>query len=102
MGLYYDGSNSSITFVPNQLSCCLHEQTQNPKKYLLNINETNIRVLDGENWIIKDEVIMKAKKIISRSGYSTIMDIIELEADFEYFPTKGQAEQIYLSRLYQK
>jgi hypothetical protein len=73
-----------------------------PKLYVSVIEESNIKVLCSENWIEKDEVILRAKKITSRSGYSTIMDIQELKSDFEYFPTKGQSEQIYLSKLHQK
>jgi hypothetical protein len=73
-----------------------------PKFYGSAIEESKIRVLCSENWLEKDEVILRAKKITSRSGYSTIMDIQELKSDFEYFPTKGQSEQIYLSKLHQK
>lgn len=72
-----------------------------PKLYSSAIEDSKIRVLCSENWIEKDEVILRAKKITSRSGYSTIMDILELKSDFEYFPTNGQSEQIYLSKLHQ-
>jgi hypothetical protein len=73
-----------------------------PKFYGSAIEESKIRVLCSENWLEKDEVILRAKKITSRSGYSTIMDIQELKSDFEFIPTKGQSEQIYLSKLHQK
>ena len=71
-----------------------------PKIYINNINNSTIKIVCSENWLEKDEVIMRAKKIISRSGYSTIMDVLILKSDFEFVPTKGQAEQIYLSELY--
>ncbi len=72
-----------------------------PKMYVSVNLQPKIKILLMENWIEKDEVIRRAKKIISRSGYSTIMDVMELNAEFEFVPTVGQSEQIYLSKLYQ-
>ena len=51
------------------------------------------------NWKEQDRVILNASKIISRSGYSTIMDLHFLQKPFEMYPTKGQAEQEYLAGL---
>jgi uncharacterized protein (TIGR00661 family) len=51
------------------------------------------------NWKVQDEYILSAKKIISRSGYSTIMDLEILKCDYELIPTPGQAEQEYLSTI---
>ncbi len=44
-----------------------------------------------------------AKKIISRSGYSTIMDLVALKClhKAEFIPTPGQTEQEYLFSIYQ-
>ena len=53
-------------------------------------------------WKEKDEVILSAKKIVSRSGYSTIMDAYFLKCETDFFPTKGQAEQEYLAELNKK
>lgn len=52
------------------------------------------------NWKLQDAYIRKAKKIISRSGYSTIMDRVFLQAEMEYIPTPGQREQEYLYTLH--
>ena len=49
------------------------------------------------NWREQDKEIVSAQKIISRSGYSTIMDIDFLKCEAEFIPTPGQAEQIYLA-----
>ncbi len=91
-------------FFKEQLSLAINRKMEtiiiSPKIYLNNINNSKIKVFCSENWLDKDEVIMRAKKIISRSGYSTIMDVLILKSDFEFVPTKGQAEQIYLSELY--
>lgn len=51
------------------------------------------------NWRIQDEYILSAKKIISRSGYSTIMDLEILKCEFQLIATPGQAEQEYLSSI---
>jgi len=48
---------------------------------------------------VKQE-IMRAKKIICRSGYSTIMDLHALEKKAEFHATPGQTEQIYLAKLH--
>lgn len=48
------------------------------------------------SWKEKDELIRNAKKIISYSGYSTLMDCLELEVETQFRSTKGQAEQEYL------
>lgn len=51
------------------------------------------------DWLKQDELIRSAKHIISRSGYSTIMDAQFLDASFKIIPTPGQREQEYLSSL---
>ncbi len=43
-------------------------------------------------------VVKQAGKIICRSGYSTIMDLIFLKRRALLVPTPGQTEQIYLAR----
>lgn len=53
-------------------------------------------VVFSNNWRKCDERIMSAEKIISRSGYSTLMDLVELKVPFSITPTPGQSEQIYL------
>ena len=55
-----------------------------------------------ENWIDADSIILKSKKIISRSGYSTIMDIAYLNCESDLTPTKGQKEQEYLFKIWKK
>jgi uncharacterized protein (TIGR00661 family) len=41
----------------------------------------------------------KASLIISRSGYSTIMDVLALKKKAVFVPTPGQTEQLYLSEI---
>ena len=56
----------------------------------------------AKNWKEIDEILIHAKKIISRSGYSTWMDVNYLKCAYEFSPTPGQAEQLYLNLLIQK
>ena len=44
------------------------------------------------------EVLMTSKSIISRSGYTTIMELISLNCSALLIPTPGQTEQEYLAR----
>jgi UDP-N-acetylglucosamine:LPS N-acetylglucosamine transferase len=44
--------------------------------------------------------MVNADVIISRSGYSTIMDIAMLHKKAIFVPTPGQTEQLYLAKYY--
>lgn len=59
----------------------------------------NIQIISSSDWKKCDELILKAKKIVSRAGYSTIMDIEILKIESELHPTKGQKEQEYLFQM---
>jgi uncharacterized protein (TIGR00661 family) len=51
----------------------------------------------------KNLLMNRAKFIISRSGYTTMMEIAELDKKHALFtPTPGQTEQEYLSEYYEK
>ena len=59
---------------------------------------SNIQYLplaDGENLF---ELISNAQYIISRSGYTTVMDCIQLRKKAIFIPTPGQTEQEYLAK----
>jgi|SRR5688572_12783628 uncharacterized protein (TIGR00661 family) len=45
-----------------------------------------------------EEIIIQSKLIISRSGYSTIMDLARLGKKAIFIPTPGQTEQEYLGK----
>jgi UDP-N-acetylglucosamine transferase subunit ALG13 len=45
------------------------------------------------------ETIAKAKLVICRSGYSSIMDLLRLRKKAILIPTPGQTEQLYLAKL---
>jgi len=46
--------------------------------------------------------IIESKLILSRSGYTTIMDLTKLQKKAFFIPTPGQYEQIYLAEKFQK
>lgn len=50
----------------------------------------------SNDWLKCDHYFLSSKKLISRSGYSTLMDAICLEIPCEITATPGQAEQEYL------
>ncbi|MCK4669624.1 MAG: hypothetical protein KAT43_00350 [Nanoarchaeota archaeon] len=50
----------------------------------------------------QQEMMNRAKLVISRSGYTTMMDLAHLGKKALYIPTLGQTEQIYLSDYHQR
>lgn len=48
------------------------------------------------------ELMNRAKFIISRSGYTTIMDLVELEKKALLIPTPGMSEQMYLGKFHRE
>ena len=64
--------------------------------------ENNISIY---NFMTSKEVersIIESKLILSRSGYTTIMDLTKLQKKAFFIPTPGQYEQIYLAEKFQK
>ncbi len=51
---------------------------------------------------LREELLNKAKLVVSRSGYSTIMDVAVVGAKALFIPTPGQIEQEYLSQYHNK
>jgi len=51
-------------------------------------------------WKVCDASILRAKKVISRCGYSTLMDLAILKVPFSLTPTPGQREQEYLYQFW--
>ena len=49
-----------------------------------------------------NNLIAESEVIISRSGYSTVMDMVALEKKAVFIPTPGQTEQEYLARFLHK
>lgn len=62
----------------------------------------NITIISHLKEEALNEVIATSKFIISRSGYSTIMDLIQLKKKALIVPTPGQTEQEYLAEKLHK
>ena len=60
----------------------------------------NLQCIEAQNWKETDAFLLGAQKILSRSGYSTLMDLKILKKHFQLSPTPGQSEQIYLHNLH--
>ena len=69
-----------------------------PKLYFDPMN-TRVTILQND-WKAADEAIITADWIISRNGYTTLMDLHSLQKKAILIPTKGQLEQLYLAELH--
>jgi len=70
-----------------------------PRIYPTELKNKNCEFIESSDWKTCDLIILKAQIIFSRTGYSTIMDIAELNVKSVLIPTKGQKEQEYLFQL---
>jgi predicted glycosyltransferase len=62
--------------------------------------KNNSENITWHNYLHDDElkeILLHSEKIICRSGYSTIMDLIRLNKGALLIPTPGQTEQEYLA-----
>lgn len=59
-------------------------------------NDENIKIFNHLNTKELQEYILKSKKVVCRSGYSSIMDLTVLGKKAILVPTPGQTEQEYL------
>ena len=90
------------------LAFCLEKAKANEQRaviicppHLLNAElPGELTCIPSFDWQKADAYIRGCKQIISRSGYSTIMDVHVLHKKSSYFPTRGQAEQEYLAELH--
>lgn len=63
------------------------------------ISEYDITLYQSAPPELRQELFSRAKCIISRAGYTTIMDIVSQEKKAILFPTKNQTEQEYLAEF---
>jgi len=61
----------------------------------------NIDVYSSFKGLNKNELFNRAKVIVSRTGYTTLMDLVELEKDAILIPTLNQSEQEYLAKYHE-
>ncbi len=73
--------------------------------YLKDYHKTltgDIEVYSSFKGLDKNELFNRSKYIISRTGYTTIMDLVELEKPATLIPTPNQSEQVYLAGYLKK
>jgi UDP-N-acetylglucosamine transferase subunit ALG13 len=58
----------------------------------------NVRVYDHLPAQALNEVMVRARLVLARAGYSTVMDLVRLGKRSVLIPTPGQTEQEYLGR----
>ncbi len=46
----------------------------------------------------RDELMNRSKMVVSRSGYTTVMDVSEIGRKVLFIPTPGQTEQVYIGQ----
>lgn len=62
----------------------------------------NITIYNYLNRKEQASIMNRSKFIVARSGYTTLMELVELEKKALFVPTPGQVEQVYLSELHSK
>ena len=60
----------------------------------------NLKIVSHLNAKSLNQQMVNANVIISRSGYSTVMDIAKLHKKAIFIPTPGQTEQLYLAKYF--
>lgn len=73
----------------------LGDMTSNEIKEM---DEYNIKIYPSVTGKLRNELFNRSKVVVSRSGYTTIMDLVELDKNAVLFPTPNQEEQEYLAR----
>jgi uncharacterized protein (TIGR00661 family) len=69
------------------------------------VPQLNNSAVEIKNHLTADElnsIILQSKMIVSRCGYSTVMDLVKLQKKAVLVPTPGQTEQEYLGRYLQE
>lgn len=61
----------------------------------------NLKLVVATDWKTEDRLMYQSKTIVSRTGYSTLMDLKITQKKAVLIPTPGQAEQVYLAKLHQ-
>ena len=66
------------------------------------ITKNNLTIISSSNTKEINKYILESEIIISRSGYSTIMDLQKMQSKAIFVPTPGQTEQEYLAKSLKK
>ncbi len=64
--------------------------------------KTNLKIVSSMTTQRLNNVLLQSDLVVSRSGYSTIMDLYQLKKRALLIPTKGQTEQEYIANSLKK
>jgi uncharacterized protein (TIGR00661 family) len=62
----------------------------------------DLRIVSHLNGQALNQAMANAEVVVSRSGYSTLMDLAAVEKKAIFIPTPGQTEQLYLAEHFHK
>ena len=65
-------------------------------------NIDNTKIYNHVNCEKQNELMNRAKFVICRSGYTTVMELVALKKSALMIPTPGQSEQEYLADHYKQ
>ena len=74
----------------------------NTKEFKEEKHWEDLQIYSFLSWEKRNEIFLKSKNIVSRAGYTTIMDLIELDKKAILYPTPNQTEQEYLAEYLSK
>ncbi len=73
-----------------------------PKEYPLQaLPPENLQLVTASSWKENDMLFHQSQTLVSRAGYSTLMDLQVLGQKAILIPTPGQSEQLYLEQLHE-
>lgn len=72
------------------------------ERNIIRTNQKNINIVNYAGAQELSSIIQQSEIIISRSGYSTVMDVLKLNKRAIFIPTPGQTEQEYLASYLDK
>ena len=85
------GYNGNVIFVKGKI------EPEQKSETIRNVTSYNF--MNGSEL---EQAINQSKKVLSRSGYTTLMDLVKLQKKAFFVPTPGQTEQEYLAKRLKK
>ena len=93
---------AQVNDIPGKIIMSLGRKTNDDIKKKRNMLSENIKLYDFLPRKKRELILNRSKFIVSRSGYSTLMDIYSLKKKAMFIPTPQQTEQEYLARHHEE
>lgn len=78
-------------------NCILVRGTQSPFENTMKVDQSKLKIIDLADSATLQSIMSQSKTLVSRAGYTTIMDLVALRRSAVLIPTPGQPEQEYLA-----